>query len=160
MEGVQEKRGMSTGAKWGIGCGIGCLTTLILVGVLAFVAYRFTMAKVEEATLEFREMGFELTTKGQQINVTEDIAEQRLYVGQIVKVFGDCTTNLAILAQMAEIHGKIDGKLYFRGQMLTVHSNAHVVGGIDVKAQLLQVHGKVDGGITGEYQQVQGATTP
>lgn len=40
----QPQQGMSSGAKWGIGCGIGCLTLLLIFGGIAL----FTYFKVKE----------------------------------------------------------------------------------------------------------------
>lgn len=35
----QPKEGLSTGAKWGIGCSVGCLFTLLIAGVISYVIY-------------------------------------------------------------------------------------------------------------------------
>ena len=43
----QPSRGLSTGAKWGIGCSIGCLITLLIGGLLAYLAF----VKVKEAAV-------------------------------------------------------------------------------------------------------------
>jgi hypothetical protein len=147
-----KKKGMSTGAKWGTGCGIGCLTVIIIIAVLAFIGYRVANGKLEEVALEMEELGFENVVKQQMIEVKDEITEPTLYVGQMVKIIGDCSTNLAIVAQMAEIHGKVDGKVYFRGQMLTIQPEAELLNGLDVTAQVVQQFGKIHGDITGDYQ--------
>ena len=145
-----KKKGMSTGAKWGTGCGMGCLTVIIIIAVLAFIGFRVANAKLEEVTLEMKEFGFENVVKQQMIEVGDEITEPTLYMGQMVKIIGNCSTNLAIVAQMAEIHGKVDGKVYFRGQMLTIQPEAELLNGLDVKAQVVQKYGKIHGDITGE----------
>ncbi len=35
----QPKEGLSTGAKWGIGCSVGCLVTLLIAGVIGYFVY-------------------------------------------------------------------------------------------------------------------------
>ena len=150
-----EKKGLSTGAKWGIGCGIGCLSLVIVTIVVGVLAYFFVMGKVREVTQDLTTKGFEKQVKGQTIEVREDITEPTLYVGQMVKIFGTCKTNLAIVAQLAEIHGKVEGKVYFRGQLLTIQPTAEILGGLDVTAQAVLNKGKVEGGISGQYQTMQ-----
>jgi hypothetical protein len=145
-----KKKGMSTGAKWGTGCGIGCLTVIIIIAVVAFIGFRLAKGKLDEVTLEMKELGFENVVQQQMIEVKDEITEPTLYVGQMVKIIGDCSTNLAIVAQMAEIHGKVAGKVYFRGQMLTIQPEAELLNGLDVKAQVVQKYGKIHGEITGE----------
>jgi len=75
-----------------------------------------------------------------------------LYQAQVVKVWGRCTTNLCILAQVAEIYGPIEGRLYFRGQVLTIHPTAVLKNGMDVEAQKLVRKGQVKGPVTGQFQ--------
>jgi hypothetical protein len=150
------KKGMSTGAKWGVGCGGGCLTVIVIIAVAAFIGFRFVKGKLEGATLEMKQLGFENVVKQQAIEVTDEITEPTLYIGQIVKILGNCNTNLAIIAQMAEIHGKVAGKVYFRGQMLTVQPNAELLGGLDATAQMIQRYGKIHGEITGQHQVMDG----
>ena len=147
-----QKKSMSTGAKWGVGCGIGCLTLIIIIAIVAFVGYRFAKGKMEDMTQEMKHLGFEQVVKQQAIEVADEITEPTLYVGQIVRILGNCSTNLAIIAQAAEIHGKVDGKVYFRGQVLTIQPKAELLNGLDVTAQVVQKYGKVHGEIAGQYQ--------
>ena len=151
-EEIQAKKGMSTGAKWGLGCGVGCLVIVILVAVGGFVGYRVIKGKIAGTVTELKNLGFAKVETGPQFVVTTDITEPTLYVAQMVKITGNCTTNLAIVAQMAEIHGRVDGKVYFRGQILVVQPNAELRGGLDVQAQVIQKFGRIDGAITGVYQ--------
>ena len=152
------KQGMSTGAKWGLGCGIGCLTLILIAAIAGFAGYRFLMRCVDTMTQELRQRGFEKVVKGQAIVVKDEITEPTLYLGQAVKILGDCKTNLAIIAQLAEIHGRVDGKVYFRGQMLTIQPKAELLNGLDITAQVLQKYGKITGGITGKYQTISDQT--
>lgn len=151
MQENQEKKGLSTGAKWGIGCGIGCLVIIILVSIAGYIGFKFVMGMLDDMTQEFNELGFENVVKAQTIEVQEDINEKTLYMGQVVKIFGNCSTDLAIMAQMGEIHGKVEGKVYFRGQVLIIQPGAVITNGVDVMAQAVKNYGKVEGGITGNY---------
>lgn len=153
-----KKKGMSTGAKWGIGCGIGCLTLIIIIAIVAFIGFKFVKGKVESMTRELKQLGFENVVKGQVLEVRKEITEPTLYIGQVVKIFGNCKTDLAIIAQMAEIHGKVDGKVYFRGQVLVIQPKAELLKDLDVMAQMILKHGKVSGEITGQYQAIDDKT--
>jgi hypothetical protein len=147
-----EKKGLSSGAKWGIGCGIGCLVIIILVAIAGYVGFRFVMGMLDDMTREFNQLGFEHVVKAQTIEVQEDIHEKTLYMGQVVKIYGNCSTDLAIMAQMGEIHGYVGGKVYFRGQMLVIQPGAVITNGVDVMAQAVKNYGKIEGDITGKYQ--------
>ncbi len=91
----------------------------------------------------------------QTIQVTEDVVEPTVYVGQLVKIVADCDSDIAIIAQVGQVHGRVVGTVYFRGQTLVIEPEAEVQGDLDVKAQIVQVYGKVAGEITGNYQQLQ-----
>ncbi len=146
--------------KWIIGCGIGCLVALvlfILVVALGVYGVKYGLKKLDEMSSEFEQQGFVKETNefGQSIEVTGDVTERKLYVGQMVKIIGDCSDDIAIIAQMAHIHGKVDGTLYFRGQMLTIEPGAHLQGDLDLKCQVVTIYGKVDGQILGTYTDLQ-----
>ncbi len=152
MNETSNKPGLSKGAKWGIGIGAGCLVLLLLIAGLAFFGYTFFKGKIEAVTMDLKTHGFEKTIKGQIIEVKDPITEPAIYMGQVVKILGDCQTNLAIVAQMAEIHGRVQGKVYFRGQVLVIEPKAELLNGLDVTAQVVQKFGKIQGEITGKYQ--------
>ncbi|MEA3346771.1 MAG: hypothetical protein U9Q21_01625 [Candidatus Auribacterota bacterium] len=146
-----KKKGMSTGAKWGLGCGIGCLTIITIISVGIFMTVRFVKGKIDETASELQQLGFETVVKGQVIEISDDIAEPTLYMGQVVKVMADCSTDLAVMAQVCEIHGRVDGKVYFRGQVLIIQPHAELKNGLDITAQALQKYGKIEGEVTGDY---------
>lgn len=147
-----EKKGLSSGAKWGIGCGIGCLVIIIIFAIAGYIGFRFVTGMLDDMTQEFNQLGFENVVKAQTIEVREDTSEKTLYMGQVVKIFGNCSTDLAIMAQMGEIHGHVGGKVYFRGQVLVIQPGAVITNGVDVMAQAVKNYGKVEGGISGKYQ--------
>ncbi len=150
------KKGMSTGAKWGIGCGSGCLVLIIVIPLACFIGYRVVKGKIDTMATELKDKhGFEYVVKGQTIVIDETITKPTLYMGQMVKIHGDCTTNLAVMAQMCELYGAVEGKMYFRGQILTIKPEAHLKDGLDVFAQMVQNQGTIDGKITGSYQTIQ-----
>jgi hypothetical protein len=157
---VVEKKKMGTGTKVAIGCGSGCLVFVLLaaIGIGAGVFYVKKMIDTYET--ELNGYGFVQVTEGQMLNITEPITEPILLKAQSVQLRADCSTNLAVMAQMCEIFGKIDGKLYFRGQMLTIHPGAEITGGVDAQAQILQNNGTIEGEITGKYQHLEQGSVP
>ena len=153
-QGVEKKK-LGTGAKVAIGCGSGCLV-VILLAVLGIGAGAFYVKKmITKYETEMKNYGFEQVTVGQMLTITDPITEPVLLKGQSVKIMSNCSTNLAVLAQVCELHGKIDGKLYFRGQMLTIHPGAEITGGVDAQAQFLQNNGTIGGPMSGKYQLIE-----
>ncbi|MDF7823534.1 hypothetical protein P4B35_05875 [Pontiellaceae bacterium B12227] len=147
-----EKKKLGTGAKVAIGCGSGCLVVIILA-VLAIAGGAIYVKKmITKYETELKGYGFEQVTEGQMLNVTEPITQPVLLKAQSLQLRADCSTDLAVLAQICEVYGKVDGKLYFRGQMLTVHPGAEITGGVDAQAQIIQNNGTISGGMTGKYQ--------
>jgi len=143
--------------KWVIGCSIGCLVTLVLfiiVVALGVYGVKYGIKKIEEISGEFEQQGFSKVT-AQSIEVNEEITEPTVYLGQTVKIIADCHTDIAIIAQIAQIHGQVAGTLYFRGQMLTIEPEAHLQGDLDLKCQMVTIYGKVDGQIQGAYSEMQ-----
>ncbi len=158
LPGNGEKK-MSTGAKVALGCGCGCL---VLVGLLVgggAVGYHYAMAWVDEQVQPFEQRGFERVT-GQQLLITSAPSKPTVYVGQIIKITCDCDVEIAIVGQMAEIHGKMSKKVYFRGQMLVIQPQAKLLQGLDYKAQVVQKFGKIKGEITGEGQLIDPQSQP
>lgn len=143
----------STGVKCLIGCGIGCGAFLVIAVIGCFVGYRWLMNYVDEKAAPFEARGFKRVTAW-QLTITDDITEPTLFVGQMVQIKGDADAEVAIIAQMAEIHGTISGKLHFHGQILDIKPGAQLEQGLDVHAQIVNIQGKVAGEITGTYQQL------
>jgi hypothetical protein len=143
---------MGAGAKVAIGCGSGCLVIILLlvIGIGGGAFYVKQMIGKYEA--ELKGYGFEQVRTGQMLTITDPINEPVILKGQAVEIMSDCSTNLAVPARVCEIFGKVDGKFYFRGQMLTVHPGAEISGGMDAQAQIVQNNGTIDGGMTGKYQ--------
>ncbi|MCF7848292.1 MAG: hypothetical protein K9M45_05530 [Kiritimatiellales bacterium] len=152
LEEKPVKKKLGTGAKWGIGCGSGCLVLILLVAGVAIFSVFYVKKIVATYETELKGLGFEKVEMAQMQDVHDPVTEPILFKGQTVRIFADCSTNIAVLAQLCEIHGKIEGKLYFRGQLLTIQPKAEITGGLDATAQLVQNHGKVEGGITGKHQ--------
>jgi len=64
---------------------------------------------------------------------------------------------VAIVAQMAELHGDFSQKVYFRGQVLDISRDATLVKGLDAQVSdkvipIIQVYGKIEGPLTGKHQ--------
>jgi hypothetical protein len=147
-----QKKKLGTGAKWAIGCSSGCLTVLVLAIALGFAGYAYIKKAVAGYETELKGLGFETVIQQQMVDVTQPITQPVLLKGQMVRIMADCSTNIAVLAQVCEINGKVDGKIYFRGQVLTIGPNGEVLGGIDAQAQFIQNNGRIEGEISGKYQ--------
>ncbi len=153
-----QKKKMGTGAKWAIGCGSGCLTLIVIVIAITIAGAVFVKKAIAKYETELKALGFETVVSGQAVDVTEPITTPQLFKGQMVRILADSDTDVAVLAQLCEIHGVIRGKLFFRGQMLTLKPGSKVLGGIDVQAQMLQNQGEISGEMTGKYQLISAPT--
>jgi len=137
--------------KWIWGCGIGCLG-LIVIAILAMAsATWFAMSFVGELEDGLVAQGLEKQS-GQIIEVKDMITEPTYYKGQIVMVRNGSEVPLGFLCQMAELRGEFHEPVTFRGQILTIHKDAVLHQGLDVKAQIVERVGTVNGDITGEFQ--------
>jgi hypothetical protein len=112
--------------------------------------WRFGMM---DRSQEFRALGFENVVRGQALEIKDRIDTPTLYQASGVRIYGTCTTNLAIVARVAEIHGRVEGKLYFRGQKLVIMPNAEVVNGLDAWGAVFP-HGKIGGPVTGGHRMI------
>ncbi len=152
LEKSAEKKKMGTGAKVAIGCGSGCLVVVLLIVVVIVAGAFYVKNIITKYEVDLKSHGFETVVQEQMLDVVDPVSELILFKGQIVRIMANCSTNMAVLAQACEIHGTIEGKLYFRGQMLTIHPGAELLGGADVQAQVLLNNGKIEGEMTGKYQ--------
>lgn len=160
QEHEQQRIQMPMSAKVGIGCGIGCLIIIILAILAGVGGYFFIKNKIDQMENELKAKGFEEVIEGQMLQVSDRVEGLKLYKGQVVQLTGDTATNVAILAQYAEIHGRVNGRVYFRGQILAIMPEAVIEHGLDVKAQVIQNAGTVNGEITGAYQAIETDVTP
>jgi len=135
--------------KWIWRFSIGCLSLLILIIVLSLLGYYIL---TEKLCPDFDDLGFHEKVEAQYIEVNETIGTPTFYLGQHVKILSDSKSDIAIMAQLAEIYGKIEGNVYFCGQLLTIQPIANIEGNLDVKAQLINMYGEVNGEITGSYE--------
>ncbi len=147
-----QKKKLSTGTKWAIGCGSGCLTLIVIAIVLGITGTVVVKKIITKYETELKGLGFETVISGQSVDVTDPVTEPKLFKGQMVRILADSSTDVAVLAQVCEVHGTIHGKLYFRGQVLTIRPGASITDGVDLQAQILQNHGNISGEITGKYQ--------
>ncbi len=152
----EPKKSLPGAAKLGIGCGITALILAAALTVAIVAGVRIARKQLASLTAEYREMGFDETVRGQKLTVRKEITEKTLLLGQLVQVYGDCSTDLAIVAQVAEVHGSIDGKLFFKGQVLRVMPTASIKDGADIVAQSFVNEGNIEGEISERTQQSSG----
>ncbi len=146
-----EQRSKSAAPKLLIGCGIGCLVLILLVLGLSFAGWMWIKAKYNASLEEFEARGF-VRVESQIQDIQDEITVKTVYGGQIVKIRTDCQTDLAIVAQIAEVYGEVHGTLYFRGQQLFIKSTAKIHGDVDVFCQQVFTDGQIDGELVGDYQ--------
>lgn len=139
--------------KWLIGCAVAFAAFLVFCVGTAYIGAWYAQRQMNKMIGDFQQKGFQ-QVKGQQINVTQPITGKTLYFGQVVKIDADSATDLAIFAQQADINGKVNGTLYFRGQTLNVAKGASVTGDLDVLGQVINLYGTVGGQVKGRYQQL------
>lgn len=149
---ITKKKKLSTGAKWGIGCGCGCLTLLIIAVLLGTAGVVFIKKIITKYEAELRGFGFTNVVTSQMIELTEPVTERKLYKAQMIHIKTDSTTDMAVLAQICELYGTVNGTFYFRGQMLTIKPGAKILGNANIEAQVLQNEGHIAGTLTGKYQ--------
>lgn len=137
------------GKKWFVGCGVGCLAVIVAVCLLVWWGVRTVRKMIDE----FKADGYAVV-EGQELLVDEDIDVKQLFMGQKVIIKGDVATDIAVIAGEAEIHGRVEGTVYFRGQSLTIQPGAEVLGDLDVQAQEVTIAGKLAGEIKGEWQKL------
>ena len=148
----EPNQGWSAGKKLLLGCG--CLTVLgmLVCGGIAGVGAWYGIQMAGDFTEPFEAQGYE-RIDGQQVTETARVESPRLYVAQQLAIQQGSTADLAILCQMAELHGTFEGDIDFMGQMLQVKPDAVVRGDIRIKnGQMITVEGVVEGEITGSYQ--------
>ena len=138
---------MSGTAKWATGCGIIVAILIATAAIVTTVGVRIAKKQLDKLTAEYREMGFTETVRGQKLTLKSEITEPTILMGQLVQFYGDCSTDLAVIAQVAEIHGTVKGRLYFKGQVLRIMSTARIEGGADILAQSFVNDGTIDGNI-------------
>ncbi|MEM1157512.1 MAG: hypothetical protein AAGH72_04580 [Verrucomicrobiota bacterium] len=137
--------------KWLWGCGIGCLG-LIVIGILATAtAVWFALSFVDDLEQELIALGLEKQS-GQFIKVEETVTSPTYYKGQVIMIRNGSDVPIGFLCQMAELRGEFHEPVTFRGQIVTIHADAVLHQGIDVKAQIVERLGEVKGEITGQYQ--------
>jgi hypothetical protein len=166
----QQPQGLSGGAKVAIGCGAVAFLFMVVIcgGIVWMWAIVLDRApaviqQAEEAALRvmkeaeklamqseafaerFEAEGYVRVT-GQVLAVTQDIEQPTVYTVQVFQLNADSAADLAVAAQVAEIHGRIDGDLHFLGQSLIIHPDAVITGNLHVQtAEVVDNRGTVEG---------------
>lgn len=166
----QQPQGLSAGAKTAIGCGaVAFLFMVVICGGLLWLwaivldrapamiqqaeeAAMRVMKEAEKLALQseafaerFEDEGYVRVT-GQVLDVTQDIEKPTVYTVLVFQLNADSAADLAVAAQVAEIHGRIDGDLHFLGQSLIIHPDAVITGDLHVQmAQVVDNRGTIEG---------------
>jgi hypothetical protein len=157
-----QPQGVSGGAKVAIGCAAAAFLGLVLAcGGIVWLAY-VVVDKAEQVVVDviaevekqvdsfatrFEAQGYERVS-GQQVTVTTDVERPTVYTVQVFRLDADAQADLAVMAQVAEINGNIDGDLHFFGQSLMIGPDAVITGHAYVHfAQTVDNKGTVEGKI-------------
>jgi hypothetical protein len=145
------KRGMSTGAKIGIGCGVTALLLILICGGLAWYGYNYFIKQAEAFVSDFESKGY-VRTSAQVVDVNQPLSQSTVYFAQVVRVNANVDGNLAFAVQVAEINSTVNGDIDFFGQALKINKGAVVTGDVRVKgAQVVDIQGTVQGQVSGSY---------
>lgn len=152
----QPEQGMSSGTKFLLGCGAaGFLAIAVVCGGLIFLGNKFLdfgrevvgefMEQVDEFAGRFEDQGYH-RVRGQVLEVTTEVRSPTVYTVQAFTLKADTQSDIAVIAQVAEIEGTVNGDLHFLGQVLTIHPDAVVTGNVYVEmAQVVEIDGTVEG---------------
>ncbi len=151
MEKSSSSRGIASWLLWVLVALIGLAVLLALGG---WAGFRYFVGKAEGYVEQFEAKGYK-RFEARQSMVDQDFDEKRVYYGEYCRIRGDCSTDLALISQVAEVHGKVDGDLFFWGQTLLIKRDAVITGNLDAPwAQFIVIDGRVDGEISGFYQMI------
>ena len=120
--------------RWLVGCAAVLFGGMLLLGIAGYSGWNYFMGKVDTWAQEFEDQGFNRVSDMQMQEITGQVDEKNLYVGQMVRLRGKITQDVAIIAQLATIYGEVEGTVYFRGQSL------HVKGKGRIKANQGQIN--------------------
>jgi hypothetical protein len=133
-----------------LACGCLAATGFVVVGVglgiVAYVGLRF----LNDTAAPYVEKGYRRVT-AQIVTERRPVAEPTVYVAQKVTLREGAAGNVALISQIAEVHGTVEGDIDFFGQLLDIKEDAVVKGDVRVNAQVVSVKGVVEGEISGTY---------
>ena len=143
-----RRAGMPTWLKV---CLFGCGGLLVIGVLLVGVAIYWLSSVVAKYEKEFVDRGFEKVSS-QLLVRQEKVESPMLFVGQKVILKGGARSEVALVAQIGELEGIYEEKVFFRGQIIVVKESAELRKGLDVECQVVTVKGTIQGPVTGVYQ--------
>lgn len=160
---IPDRRGWSTGAKWAVGCGAGCLTVTIIavIIVLCTISYFSTSFNkmAQEYAARYEAQGYRKVA-GAVCEITTPVTQKTVFAAPVVAIRAECSDDIAIVARVGDISGRVAGDVHFKGQVLAIQPQAVVEGDLDVEARVVSVLGKVEGEITGTYAVLDNRSAP
>lgn len=124
----------------------------VLLGVGAWAGFRYFEGKAQGFVAEFEAQGYS-KVEGKRVFTKEEIPEKRVYLAEFCRIGAGSSSDLAIVGQIAEVHGTVNGDLSFWGQTLLIKEDAVITGNLNAPwCQLIILDGRVDGNISGFYQ--------
>lgn len=138
------------------GCAVGCLTIVLLMALGMFGAYRALRGRYPSLTERLRDQGYEVV-RGQFLDIAEPVSARTVFLGQHVRILAGSRRGIAILAQTAEIHGTVEGNVYFWGQEITIAADAELKHHLHVTADRVIKKGRIEGEVRGYYRELKAA---
>lgn len=146
-----RKKGMSTGAKIGIGCGVTALLLILVCGGITWYAVRHFMGEARAFAADFESRGY-VRQSAQVINISQPLNQPTVFLAQTVSINAPVDGSLAFGVQVAEINANVNGDIDFYGQILKISPGVVVTGDVRIKlAQAFDNKGTVQGQVTGNY---------
>jgi hypothetical protein len=139
--------------RWAALAGVALLALFVILITSTYTVLQKVMLDQRrvDRSQDFKGLGFENVVKGRALEIKDEVRVPTLYQASGVRIYGTCTTNVAIVARLAEIHGRIEGKLYFRGNKLVIARGGELVNGLDAQGFVYRL-GKINGPVTGSYR--------
>ena len=113
-------------------------------------------AQMESLRDRFVRLGFRLV-EGETLNVDQPVNNKTLFYCDELKLTGQVTSDLVILARLATLENKLGGNVFFGGEKLIVTHASTVEGYVHSEnAETIAVQGKINGGLRGRCGTLKG----
>lgn len=106
-------------------CGCLFFLTVLILSAGGYLLYDYRMAHADPLVNDFREKGYEVI-RGEVLNIDKPLERNTLFLARQVNFNADQKVDLAVRAPVCDIAGRIAGKLFFEGKLITIKTGASV----------------------------------
>lgn len=133
-------------ALMGCGCAAVLFVLIAAIGIGGLAWYG--IQQLDKFAAPFVEQGYQRTV-AQIVDETKPVPVRRVYSAQTVTIREGSEDSLAMICQVAEVDGTVNGDLDFFGQTLTLKPDAAILGNLNAQGvQVLVIEGKVEGDVS------------